>query len=94
MKRYTTELIKHNGVGKQRYATLYYQELPFQSTDIYIMSRQLERVDLLAHQYYGDETLWWVIQKANQLPMGTIMIPPGYRIRIPYPLNLNLNNNE
>jgi nucleoid-associated protein YgaU len=37
----------------------------------------------LAYQYYEDQSLWWVIAKANNLGKGTWYITPGTLIRIP-----------
>lgn len=84
----TSEVIKHSyGQKKRRYSTIYYPKIENRTTDIYIISKKLDRLDLLAYTYYDDARLWWILQKVNNLPGGTLLIPPGYRIRIPYPLN-------
>jgi len=88
MQRYsdTVELIDRGSTRKKSYETMYYPEFPLKSTDIYIISRRLERMDLLADEHYGDPRFWFVIQRANSgLPYGTMVIPAGLRIRIPYP---------
>lgn len=41
-----------------------------------------ERLDVLAHKYYGDEDYWWVIALANRI-MDPFMMVPGTRLRIP-----------
>ncbi len=41
-------------------------------------------LDLLAKEFYGDETLWYVIARANNLGKGSMYVPPGEIIRIPY----------
>jgi len=64
-----------------------YPEVPRRSSDIYILSKKLERLDLLAYEYYQDPRYWWIIAKANAVPGGTLIIPPNTRIRIPFPLN-------
>lgn len=89
MQRYeeTVNVIRHNGDGKRRYETMLYPKIPLKTSDIYILSKKLERMDLLANEYYGDPRYWWVIRKANKLPGGTLQIPAGKRIRIPYPLD-------
>jgi hypothetical protein len=40
---------------------------------------------LLAWKYYKDQTLWWIIARANQEYIGcdSLFIEPGIRIRIP-----------
>ena len=52
--------------------------------DTKIVSQQGDRLDLLAKEYYGDETFWFTIARANGLGKGTMMIPPGKIIRIPF----------
>lgn len=52
--------------------------------DTYILSQEYDRLDLLAKEFYGDEKFWHVIAKANGLGHGTLMIPPGKIIRVPY----------
>ena len=51
------------------------------------------RFDILANQYYGDQSLWWIISIANTAVAGTdlpsdlsqdsLIIPEGTQIRIP-----------
>jgi len=88
MQRYenTVEYIRHNGDGKRRYETMLYPNIPHTTSDIYFIAKQLDRLDNIAHAYYGDPRLWWVIKISNNLPGGTLQIPAGKRIRIPYPL--------
>ena len=52
-------------------------------SDIYIISRAGDRLDMLAYEYYNDQSQWWVIAQANHLGKGTLAIKPGIRIRIP-----------
>ena len=40
-----------------------------------------DRLDHLAHQFYGDVSLWWYIAKANNLKFMTV--PTGISLRIP-----------
>lgn len=87
MQRYsdTVQLINRDG-KKRSYETMYYPEFPYNHTDLYIIAKRSDRMDLLAYEYYGDPRFWWVIARSNSLPMGTMVIPAGERIRIPYPL--------
>lgn len=89
MQRYeeTVGIIRHNGDGKRRYETMLYPKIPKKTSDIYILSKKLERMDNLAYEYYGDPRYWWVIRRVNKLPGGTLQIPAGRRIRIPFPLD-------
>lgn len=52
--------------------------------DTYILSQENDRLDILAKEFYGDEVFWHVIAKANNIGKGTLVIPPGLIIRIPY----------
>ena len=35
-------------------------------------------------EYFGDESFWYVIARVNNLGRGTLSIPPGKTIRIPF----------
>jgi len=78
---------------KQIYQTTKYPEVPLTDNDIYVYTTQGDRFDILANQYYGDQSLWWVISIANtavagtslpsDLPQDSLVIPEGLQIRIP-----------
>ena len=52
--------------------------------DIYVYTVQGDRFDVLASQYYEDQTLWWIISYANpDLPKDSLYPPLGYQLRIP-----------
>lgn len=72
--------------GTQRYESLRYPKFDPRETDQYIITKQLDRLDLIANDYYVDPTKWWVIARANNLPPGTFRVPAGTRLRIPFPL--------
>lgn len=85
MNRYETygEVIKDQQ-GKRRYATLYYPNMPRNERDTYFVAKKGSRLDILAHQYYGDVRLWPIIAKSNNLHEGSLFVPPGLRVRIPW----------
>jgi hypothetical protein len=78
---------------KQCYQTTKYPEVPLSDNDIYVYAVQGDRFDVLASQYYEDQTLWWIISIANtatagsdlpsDLPQNSLIIPEGKQIRIP-----------
>ena len=78
---------------KQIYQTTKYPEVPLTDNDIYVYTTQGDRFDILANQYYGDQSLWWIISIANtavagtslpsDLPQDSLVIPEGIQIRIP-----------
>lgn len=89
MERYSkiVEKIKHNDIGKLRYESIRYPTFDPKTTDYYIISKRMDRMDLIAYDWYQDARLWWVIQRANNLPGGTLQVKPGTRVRIPWPLS-------
>ncbi len=78
---------------KPVYQTTRYPEIPLSDNDIYVYSSQGDRFDTISNQYYGDDSLWWIISIANtavagtslpsDLPQDSLMIPEGIQIRIP-----------
>ena len=88
MERYKilAEKIKEK-TGTNRYSSTFYPNIPLRGTDIYIYSKRSQRLDLLSFEYYKDPRYWWVIGRANNLGKGTLQVPPGRRLRIPYPIN-------
>jgi len=78
---------------KPSYQTTKYPEIPLSDEDTYVYTTQGDRFDVLANQYYGDQSLWWIISIANtavagtslpaDLPQDSLIIPEGNQIRIP-----------
>ena len=62
-----------------------YPPIPLDITDIYIISKDGDRLDNLANQFYKDSDLWWIISKANpnKISRDSFFIKPGLQIRIP-----------
>jgi nucleoid-associated protein YgaU len=58
-------------------------QVEFSADDVYIYARQGDRLDNLAYRYYNDQSLWWVIAKANNIGKGTWFVNPGILLRIP-----------
>ena len=50
-----------------------------------------ERLDILAHEHYGDGRLWWVIAAASNIGWW-MQVPPGTLIRIPTNINEVIDN--
>ena len=80
--RYSNTKIKRDKSGIRVYKTTYYPDIPISDNDQFIYPRFGERLDMLAHRFYGDVTLWWVIAKANGLK-GKVFVPQDTEIRIP-----------
>jgi nucleoid-associated protein YgaU len=64
--------------------TIYPTFSALHADDTYILSQEGDRMDNLAKEFYGDELFWHVIAKANGIGHGSLFVPPGLVIRIPY----------
>jgi phage tail protein X len=74
--------------GVRFYSTVKYPEIPLSANDIYVLTNEGDRLDLLAQQYYGDVNLYWIISIANNnLQQNSFSLPPGSQIRIPQDLS-------
>ena len=82
MKRYSSTREKFDKSGVRVYSTTYYPEIPISNNDSFIVSKEGDRLDNLAHKYYSDNTLWWGIAKANGIK-GKSALKPGENLRIP-----------
>ena len=82
MKRYATTRRKIDKTGIQVYSTTYYPEIPLENEDKFIHAVDGDRLDTLAHRYYGNMTLWWIIAKANGIK-GKPALSSDEIIRIP-----------
>ena len=77
---------------RNKYKTTRYPMFKKQLSDLYIISRQGDRLDNISHDFYKDPRYWWIIAQANNLGKGTMIIEPGLQIRIPFPI-LDLMDN-
>ena len=94
MNRYRDISTIQDANGRRKKASIIYPIPPQSSTDTYIRTTTIERIDLLANKFYGDLTLWWVIAAANGLGKGTYVVPQNTRLRIPDKTNMQqvINN--
>ena len=93
--RYQNIEIIRNNSGKRYYKNNIYPEIPVDINDIYIITSITDRLDILASDFYGDSTLYWIISTANNLPGDTLIPDPGTQLRIPTNVQsvINLYNN-
>ena len=70
---------------KKIYRALKYPKIPLSIEDIYIITTDGDRLDLLANQFYQDVDMWWIIATANPdiVRRDTFNLKPGLEIRIP-----------
>tara|TARA_R110001592_G_scaffold40088_1_gene131793 strand:+ start:407 stop:700 length:294 start_codon:yes stop_codon:yes gene_type:complete len=66
-----------------KFNTVRFNKPPVLIDDQYIITREGDRFDLLAHQFYGDVSMWWFIALANDIRPASMMVPIGIQLRIP-----------
>jgi len=92
MNRYDNSTIETTSTGKQFLKQKYYPNIPYSSTDEYVITTIGDRLDTLAYSYYRDSTLWWIIAMANNnITNGRLFPEPGTQLRIPTNLNAVLS---
>ena len=82
MDRYTGNR-QYKDKGRPVFATTKLPIIPKSEEDKYIFSREGDRLDQLADQFYGDPRLWPFLALANHLGKGSLGVPPGIQLRIP-----------
>ncbi len=82
-KRYLHTKVFKGDKGRVQYGTTIYPSLPPESGDVYVITQPGDRLDLLAYQYYGDESLWWIIATENNCGHGSLSIDTDSQLRIP-----------
>jgi len=79
--RYNTSGQSKNKDGKRTLTTIVPPKFEDDGSDIYIYTREGDRLDLLASDYYDDRTKWVYIAAANNLK--EMVVEPGIQLRIP-----------
>lgn len=95
--RYNTPEILINRDGQRYFKAKKYPPIPPAESDIYVVTVQGDRLDLLAYDYYNDASLWWVISMVNNNnTIGSMFPEPGTQLRIPIDLTnvINIYNSE
>ena len=80
MSRYSNTKIQTKK-NKPYYKTTIFDRIPKSDSDIYVITQFGDRLDLLAHQFYGDTSLWWYIARANDL--NTMIVQENIQLRRP-----------
>lgn len=83
MKRYASNATQTRWDGKQVYKSTVYPVIKPLNSDFLIVASEGDYLDTLAHKYYKDSTLWWIIACANNIGKGRLSITPGTQLRIP-----------
>lgn len=85
MNRYASVPYRRSDTGTRYYKFIKYPLIPRASSDLYAITTEGDRYDILADQFYNDSSLWWVISLANSTdyPQSSLYPPIGVQIRIP-----------
>jgi len=83
---------KQPSTGERYYVNNVYPDIPLSGEDSYVITVLGDRLDLLAFDFYGDTSFWWVIASANALPGDSLYLEPGAQIRIPANLSGVIND--
>ncbi len=83
MRYQYSETLTTKETKKKYLESTIYPKIKPTNEDIYIISTQSDRLDLLAAKYYGDPTYWWIISVANNLNDASLAIESGKQLRIP-----------
>ena len=79
---------RQDRLGIEFRKTVMYPYIPPTDQDIYVVTTQGDRYDILAQKYYKDSTLWWIIPIANDILEKNSLYPPlGIQLRIPINVN-------
>jgi nucleoid-associated protein YgaU len=78
--------------NKSYMETTIYPKVSASNSDIYIITDETDRLDLLAFKYYGDSKMWWIIANANNINDATFYVEPGTQLRIPSNIQSIINN--
>ena len=68
-----------------------YPNIPPSINDIYAITVEGDRLDLIANQFYKNVDLWWIIATANPdiIRRDSFVLKTGIQIRIPDPKRIN-----
>jgi hypothetical protein len=98
--RYENTPILKDTAGKRYFKEVLYPQIDPKETDIYVITTAGDRLDLLADQFYGDSTKYWIISCSNNIKKDRITIAVGTQLRIPTEVDeflkkfAELNNNR
>jgi phage tail protein X len=90
--RYERNEIQKLKDGREVYRTRIYPNIPLKDNDIYIVTQTGDRLDTLSYQYYGDQSLWWIIASANNIHDASFAVEDGTILRIPKDYLQIINN--
>ena len=77
--------------SKRYFKYIKYPNIPLSINDIYAITVDGDRLDLIANQFYKNVDLWWIITTANPdiIRRDSFNLKSGLEIRIPDPKRIN-----
>ena len=81
--RYQTIDTIKTDTGKTIYNQTYYPSVGDKEDDIYIITSYTDRLDLIAYDFWGDASLWWLVAMVNNLECDSFFPPIGIQLKIP-----------
>ena len=96
MKRYENTIVKRRENGDRVYSYTLYPKIPIKNSDVFITPTYGDRLDILANDYYGDSSLWWIIAQANGIKGFTALYTKNFKgeLRIPTEIQNIINDFE
>ena len=93
MNRYKYQKIKKDSSdGRRKLSTTHYAKIESKNNDIIYRVKYGDSYSTLAHRFYQDQSLWWVIARANKEFKGNIRPKVGQKLIIPNDLSTILAN--
>lgn len=77
------QVVKTDALLDRYYVNNIYPDIPYSENDNYVITVLGDRLDILAFNFYGETSLWWIISSANALPGDSLYTIPGSQLRIP-----------
>lgn len=82
--RYTyTNILQEPDTNRSYMESTIYPKIKASDNDLYVISEDGDRLDLLAKKYYNNVSLWWIIAVANNLNDANMYVESGIQLRIP-----------
>ena len=79
MNRYSKTRVKRKEGGDRVYSYTLYPKIPVKNSDVFITPTYGDRLDILANDYYGDSSLWWIIAQANGIKGFTALYTKNFK---------------
>ena len=83
MNRYKHQQVKRDADGRRKLSTVQYPKIVSKNSDMIYRAKESDTYLGLAHRFYNDKTLWWIIARANEDYKGNIRPKSGIKLIIP-----------